>query len=101
MTKHEQIAARNIRGAFNFEVGGVYNSYIDGEPINITLEGMKQIVYDCAMTDRYSAGSCQMGRAPREMRFAGKEFCKNYIDRLFATDLDVAEIPWLEFEEEV
>lgn len=100
MTKHEQIAARNIRAAFNFEIGGIYNSYIDGEPINITLEEMKGIIYDCAMSDKYSGGSCQMGRAPKEMRFAGKEFCRKYIDELFATDFDVIEIPWLKLEGE-
>ena len=95
MTKHERIAARNIRAAFNFEVGGIYNAYQDGEDINLSIEEMKDIVYDCAISDYYGAGTCQLGRAPKEMRFAGKEFCKNYIDKLFAEDEDVAEIPWL------
>ncbi len=98
MTKHERTAAKNIKAAFNFEVGGVYNSYIDGDEINITLEEMKQIVYDGAMNDYYGPGMCQIGRAPREMRFAGKEFCLKYIDKLFAEDSDVAEIPWLKLE---
>lgn len=100
MTKHEKIAARNIKAAFNFEVGGVYNAYQDGEDINITLEEMKDIVYDVAMNDLYGPGTCLLGRAPREMRFAGKEFCRNYIDKLFAEDSDVAEIPWLKLEKE-
>lgn len=98
MTKHEKIAARNIKAAFNFEVGGVYNAYQNGEDINITLEEMKDIVYDVAMNDLYGPGTCLLGRAPREMRFAGKEFCKNYVDKLFAEDEDVAEIPWLKLE---
>lgn len=96
MTKHEKIAAKNIKAAFNFEVGGIYNSYQDGEPIDITLEEMKQIVYDCAMSDKYFDGGCLTGRTPREMRFAGKEFCRKYIDKLFAADSDIVEIPWLE-----
>ena len=97
MTKHEQIAARNIKGAFNWEVGGVYNAYLDGEDINISMEEMKQMVYDCAMVDMYCGGLCQLDCAPREMRFAGKEFCMKYIDKLFANDPDVAEIPWAKF----
>ena len=97
MTKHEKIAARNLRAAFNFEVGGIYNSYLDGEDVNISLEEMKDHVYNCAMNDYYGPGLCQFGLAPREMRFAGKEFCMNYLDKLFAEDGDVAEIPWAEF----
>lgn len=96
MTKHERIAAKNIKAAFNFEVGGIYNIYQDGEPINITLEEMKQVVYNCAISDKYFDGSCLIGQAPKEMRFAGEKFCRKYIDKLFATDPDVAEIPWLE-----
>lgn len=96
MTKHEKIAVRNIRAAFNFEVGGVYNVYQDGDNINITLEEMKDIVYDAAMNDLYGPGTCLLDRAPREMRFAGKKFCKSYIDKLFAEDADAAEIPWKE-----
>ena len=96
MTKHEKIAARNLRAAFDFEVGGVYNAYLDGEDINISIEEMKDIVYDGALNDYYGPGICQVGCAPREMRFAGKEFCLKYLDKLFAEDGDVAEIPWKE-----
>ena len=94
MTGHEKIAARNIRGAFISEVGGMYNAYLDGEEINVTLEEMKDIVYDCAMTDRYGTGTVYYGAAPKEMRFADKDFCRKYIDKLFAEDFDVVEIPW-------
>lgn len=95
MTKHEKIAARNIRAAFNFEVGGAYNAYLDGEEGEFpTIEEMKKYVYDCAISDYYGPGLCQVGLAPKEMRFAGKEFCMKYIDKLFAEDGDVAEIPW-------
>ncbi len=94
MTGHEKIAARNIKGAFNYEIGGLYNSYLDGEEINYTLEEAKDMVYNCAMNDRYGAGAVFYGAAPKEMRFAGKEFCMNYIDKLFSKDDDVAEIPW-------
>ena len=94
MTKHEKITARNIKAAFNF----VYNVYQDGEDIDITLEEMKDIVYDAAMNDFYGPGMCPSGWVPREMRLVGKEFCKNYIDKLFAEDADMAEIPWKKLE---
>ena len=97
MTKHEKIAARNLRAAFNFEVGSTYNAYLDGDDINISIEEMKDYIYNCAMNDYYGPGLCQVGLAPKEMRFAGKEFCMNYLDKLFAEDGDVAEIPWAEF----
>ena len=97
MNAHEKIAARNIRQCFNFEVGGMYNAYLDGEEGEFpTLEEMKDMIYTLAMNDRYSGGSCYVDCAPREMRFAGKEFCMKYIDKLFANDPDVAEIPWAE-----
>lgn len=72
MTGHEKIAARNIKGAFNQEFGGMYNTFQDGEEITLTLNQMKDIVYDCAMNDDYRVqGVVHYGRAPKEMRFAG------------------------------
>lgn len=94
MTGHEKIAARNIKAAFNYEVGGIYNSYLDGEEITYTLEEAKDMIYDCAMSDLYGPGTVIYGAAPKEMRFAGKDFCVRYINKLFDKDLDVVEIPW-------
>lgn len=101
LTGHERIAAKNIKGAFNTEFGGVYNEYQDGYEITLTLNQMKDIVYDAAMNDDYRVqGVVHYGRAPKEMRFAGAEFCRNYVDKLFAKDPDVKEIPWVEEAEE-
>ena len=95
MTGHEKIAAKNIKGAFNWEFGGMYNAYLDGEEEFPTLNEMKDMVYDCAMNDDYrSSGSVSYDRAPKEMRFAGEEFCRKYIDKLFEEDPDVNEVPW-------
>lgn len=96
MTKHEKIAAANIKSCFNYEIGGLYNAYLDGEEDFPTIEEMKDKIYILSMNDWYIGGSCFVDRAPREMRFAGKEFCKRYIDKLFANDSDVKEIPWKE-----
>lgn len=101
MTGHERIAAKNIRGAFNAEFGGIYNEYQDGYDITLTLNQMKDIVYDCAMDADYRVqGVVHYGRAPKEMRFAGTEFCRNYIDKLFAEDPDVEEVPWVSPEKD-
>ena len=101
LTGHERIAAKNIRGAFNWEFGGVYNSFQDGEEITLTLNQMKDIVYDAAMNDDYRhGGSCILGGAPKEMRFAGAEFCRNYVDKLFEKDPDTKAVPWVEEAEE-
>ena len=93
MTGHERIAAKNIDGAFNWHVGGWYNCLQDGyEEYIPTLEEAKEIVYDEAMNNLYKGSGEGVGKAPKEMRFAGKEFCKAYIEKLFAEDGDAEEI---------
>lgn len=94
MTGTERIAYRNIKGVFNWEVGGWYNCIQDGceEYIPDTVEEAKEIVYNGSLNDASRDGWYGCGRAPREMRFAGAEFIRECIDRLFATDGDVAEI---------
>lgn len=97
MTGHERIAASNIKACFNYEIGAIYNSWLDGYFEDIpTLEEAKDMIYTLSMHDRYGSGYSVVDGAPKEMRFAGKEFCKRYIDKLFANDSDVAEIPWKE-----
>ncbi len=100
MTKFEKIAMNNIRNCFNYEIGGLYNAYIDGAEIEYpTITEMKESIYSLSIKHRYGDGSCFFNCAPKEMRFAGKEFCKNYINRLFEkskNDTDIKEIPWKE-----
>lgn len=96
MTSHEKIAASNIKDCFNFEMGGLYNAYLDGETDFPTLEEAKEMIYFLSINDKYIGGNCFVGGAPKEMRFAGKKFCMNYIDKLFANDPDMSEIPWKE-----
>ena len=94
MTSHERIAKRNIVGAFNWIVGGYYNCIQDGyeEDLPETKEDLINEIYESAMTDAYSPGHMSCGRAPKEMRFAGKEFCMKVINHLIETDEDVEEI---------
>lgn len=94
MTGHEKIAYRNIKGVFDWEVGGWYNCIQDGceEYIPGTIEEAKQIIYEESLTDRATPGHYATGKAPAEMRFAGEEFIRGVIDFLFRYDGDAQEI---------
>ena len=98
MNGHEKIAAKNIQGAFNWLVGGWYNCFLDGLDEDIpSLEEAKETVYAEAMNNLYRGGNEICGRAPKEMRFAGEEFCRELIEELFLNDGDAEEI-WGEDE---
>ena len=94
MSGNEKIAYRNVKGIFNWEVGGWYNCIQDGCPEYIpdSEEEAKDLIYDGSLNDASSPGHYACGRAPREMRFAGEAFIRECIDHLFAKDEDVAAI---------
>ena len=90
MNKHEQAAYRAIKKEFNWLVGGWYNCFQDGYEEDIpTLEEAKEAVYEEAMSNN-----------PKEIRFAGEEFCRAYVEELFQKDEDVEEIWGNEVAEE-
>lgn len=86
----EKIAKKNIKNAYDWIVGENENAVQDGE---MTLEEfMKWVqtkaldyIYHEAITTTYGKDYAG-GPAPTEMRFAGKEFCYNYLKRLFLND---------------
>ena len=92
MTNHETIAKNNIEKAFAHIIGGYYNMLMDGELHSFNPDEVKKEIYESAMVDQYTDSSVFYGRAPKEMRFAGADFCKKLIDDLFANDEDVKEI---------
>lgn len=94
MNGTQKIAYRNTKAAFNYEVGGWYNCIQDSceEYIPDTEKEAKDIIYDCALNNRYGAGYCGSNKAPREMRFAGEKFIRSIIDKMFEKGEDVAEI---------
>lgn len=97
MNRHEKIAAKNIEGAFNWGVGEWYNCFLDGLDEDIpSLEEAKETVYIEAMNNLYKSGNEIYGRAPKEMRFAGEEFCRELVEELFLNDDAVEEI-WGEY----
>lgn len=94
MTGIERIAKRNIIGACNYIVGGYYNCLQDDdlEGIPETRESVEEEIYSSALTDLFFAGGCQVGHAPKEMRFAGKDFCMSVIKDFMDSDCDALEI---------
>lgn len=93
-TGHERIAMRNIRNAIGWVVGGFYNSLQDGniEYLPDSLKSLENEVYTSAMNDLYTPGLVVCGKAPKEMRFAGAEFCQAYTHWKLSNDPDVKEI---------
>ena len=92
MNGHKKIAKNNIEKAFAYIIGGYYNMFMDEELNSFDPDEVKKEIYESAMTDQYTDGSVFYDRAPKEMRFAGTDFCKKLIDDLFANDGDVADI---------
>lgn len=93
-TGHEKIAMRNIRNAINWIVGGYYNCLQDNilEYLPDSLESLENEIYASAMDNLYMPGCEFGGRAPKEMRFAGTEFCRAYIHWKLSEDGDTQEI---------
>ena len=94
MNGTEKIAYNNIKGVFDWEIGGWYNCIQDNclESIPDSIEEAKEIIYEESLTDFAEPGHFACGRAPKEMRFAGTEFIKKVIDQLFEEDEDITEI---------
>lgn len=91
----EKIAKENIKHAYNWIVGENENALQDYEEdsdeykasYNYLHSGNEIMddIYREAITTEYGEGYCG-GKAPSEMRFAGKKFCKEYIAELLKKD---------------
>lgn len=94
MTGIERIAKRNIVEACNYIIGGYYNCLLDGylDDIPNNQSDVEYEIYCSALSDLYFPGGFQEGRAPLEMRFAGKKFCEEVISDYMKSDSDVKEI---------
>lgn len=93
----EKIAKRNLKNAYNWRVGEIWNAVQDGdmteEQFNnwIQTEALDDIYHE-AITTLYTGDSCG-GEAPKEMRFAGKDFCYKYLISLFKKDNYTVTVP--------
>lgn len=86
----ELIAKQQLNNAYNWIVGGNENAVSDGDMTEeefkkwITNEALEEVYHE-AITTQYHEDACG-GKAPTEMRFAGKKFCHDYLMRLFEKD---------------
>lgn len=95
----ETIARKNLKNAYNWMVGEMEIAR-DDDDIEMTEEQFNkwiqtealELIYHEAITTLYTGDSCG-GEAPKEMRFAGKEFCYKYLIYLFKKDGYKPEIP--------
>ena len=94
MNGNERIAWKNIKGIFDWNVGGWYNCIQDGCPEDIpaTRKEAAELIYEDALENTARPGYYGMGKAPKEMRFAGREFIMECIEYLLDTDGDAQEI---------
>ena len=70
--------------------------FFQTNPFFPSLKEAKETVYAEAMNNLYKGGNEIIGRAPKEMRFAGEEFCRELVEELFLNDGDAEEI-WGEY----
>ena len=91
----EEIATKNITGAYNWIVDENENTLRDYEEDSEQYKASYDYLYSCdeimndiyksAITTEHDDGYCG-GKAPKEMRFAGKNFCMNLIRELLKKD---------------
>lgn len=91
----EKIAKKNLTGAYNWIVGGLENTLQDCEEDSEEYRSAKKTltdveslaieIYHEGITTFFGGGMCG-GKAPAEMRFAGKDFCISYITKLLKKD---------------
>lgn len=90
MTKHQKDALKNLRGAYDFVVGGYENSVQDGAMEEMpAVEDLFNEVYGEAMNTRYDMTgglSISGGDAPICMKFAGKAFIREQLAKMLQAD---------------
>ena len=82
MNKHQKIAAKQVKYAIDYIVGGYENSIQDGHMEQNDMPSKEQLVdeiYDEMMNCTFGPGSCR-NHPTEEVKFAGTEFIKFYID---------------------
>lgn len=89
----QKIANANVKHAVNWIIGGYYNMYLDEclgkAPSN---EELIEEIYESAMNNWYGVGCEKIGKAPKEMRFAGAEFIRDLVKTMVEEDEDVKEM---------
>lgn len=92
----EKIAKTNIKNCYNWIIGELENTLDDTEEDDLehikaqnTLDDTDWLIdeiYHSSITTQYTDDGYCGGKAPTEMRFAGRDFCRNYIIKLLKKD---------------
>lgn len=87
----ERIAKRNLKNAYNWRVGEMEIARDDEDITEKQFQNWVQTeafdeVYNMAINNLYTSDCEFPKRAPKEMRFATKEFCYKYLISLFKKD---------------
>lgn len=83
MNKHQKIAAKQVKYAIDYIVGGLENSIQDGHMEESDMPSKAELVeeiYSEMMNCSFGPGSCHTGHPVEEVKFAGTEFIKFYIN---------------------
>lgn len=87
LSKHQKVAAENIKNAYSWIVGGYQNSVLDGNAEEMpSIEEMFTEVLEEANSGEYSDSWVQIGHAPAAMQFAGRKFVRETLADLFKAD---------------
>ena len=87
LNKHQKVAAEQLENAYNWIVGGYYNTVQDGEAEEMPpVEDMFDEVMEEATTHLYGKGMCSQKPAPAAMNFAGKKFLIETLVALFEAE---------------
>lgn len=87
MTKHQKAALKNIRYGYNWVIGGLENAVQDGSLEEMpAVEEMFEDVYDEVTSCTFDEGFCDFKAAPICMKFAGKAFIREQLEKLFRAD---------------
>lgn len=86
LNRHQKLAAKKVKAAYNWIIGGLENSVQDGNLDKMpSIEDMFEQVYDGVMTEDYGDGYAG-GNTKTELRFAGKQFILDTIANMFRKD---------------
>lgn len=102
MNGHQKIAYKNLRNAFNWIIGGYYNSIQDGmfedtDAPEVRRQNLFNEIYAAALNDDYRhEGAVFYGVPVYSMRFAGKAFIQSKLNELLDSDGDAQEIIYYE-----
>lgn len=87
MSMHEKLAKRVIRYCYGQLIGGMYNDYQDN---NYEDDSYDDFIFDEEKIKNYIyENACY---ECKEIKFATKDFCMNYINKLWNSDEDRIEL---------